>query len=440
MVSATTREAFAIEAARAAEEFAGRLWETAVERGEVADADQWVRVNGSALLRRLLGNALSARSERLGTSGNCSCGGSFRFRQRKPFHVHTVVPGRDVPVRFLYAQCERCGSGLVPSSVELKADNEGFTRGLQELALLAGVIEPYGNASSELLERFAGVSVSREKIHALVQQDGKIAHEFLRELPPEPAKPFPEATQDQPCYVGIDGGMIFVDKRWQEVKLACIFQAKDRSVISDKRAELIARQVVAVRGNPAALGEMLWPRASAAGVGEQRVVVLGDGAPWIWNLAAEHFPNRVEILDWYHADEHVSETARILYGEGTDKAAEWRDAQLGRLMEDGIGDVIEALRFLESHQRSSTKRETVEELRGYLTTNQERMRYKTFKAAGYHIGSGSVESAVSHVVQQRMKRVGMRWKAEGADRMLALRSVYRSTGAWDRFWERRMAA
>jgi hypothetical protein len=72
---------------------------------------------------------------------------------------------------------------------------------------------------------------------------------------------------------------------------------------------LLARQVVAVRGEPAALGALLWPRA--AGIGEGReVVVLGDGAPWIWNLAAEQFPNRVEILDWYHAKEHVGATAR----------------------------------------------------------------------------------------------------------------------------------
>ena len=74
------------------------------------------------------------------------------------------------------------------------------------------------------------------------------------------------------------------------------------------------------------------------------------------------------------------------------------------------------------------------DLERYLTTNRARMQYQTFRAAGYAIGSGAVESAVSHVVQQRMKRVGMHWRAPGADAMLALRSIYRTTGAWDEFW------
>ena len=82
----------------------------------------------------------------------------------------------------------------------------------------------------------------------------------------------------------------------------------------------------------------------------------------------------------------------------------------------------------------------MDDLARYLTTNRVRMRYQTFRAAGYAIGSGAVESAVSYVVQQRMKRVGMRWRAAGADAMLALRSIYRSTGAWDRFWSTRQVA
>ena len=211
--------------------------------------------------------------------------------------------------------------------------------------------------------------------------------------------------------------------------------------LSATRAELIARQVVAVRGEPAALGALLWPRARAAGIDEQRnVVVVGDGAPWIWNLAAEQFPRRVEILDWYHAKQHVSETARILYGEGTERSEQWRKAQLDRLWDDGVEDVIAELRFLGAHQRRAAKRKSVEDLKRYLTTNQARMRYRTFRNAGYQIGSGAAESAIGHVIQQRMKRSGMRWEAPGADAMLALRSVYRSIGVWETFWRARAAA
>lgn len=90
--------------------------------------------------------------------------------------------------------------------------------------------------------------------------------------------------------------------------------------------------------------------------------------------------------------------------------------------------------------RSAPKRAAVADLSRYLTTNRERMRYATFRAQGYHIGSGALESAVSYVVQQRMKRLGMRWRAAGADAMLALRSAYGSTGLWDQFWAVRRPA
>ncbi len=146
------------------------------------------------------------------------------------------------------------------------------------------------------------------------------------------------------------------------------------------------------------------------------------------------------MLDWYHADEHISAVARGLYGEGTEKAAAWRTTQLDRVATDRVDDVIDGLRFLATHQRRATTRRVVDDLARSLTTPRARMRYQTFRAAGSAIGSGAVERAVSHVVQQRMKRVGMRWRAAGADAMLARRSIYRTTGAWDQFWTSRRVA
>ena len=327
----------------------------------------------------------------------------------------------------------------MPVLAEIGVDEKGFTPGLQELALLTGVLEPYEAGRDQLLRRFAGVSVSVEKIERLVAQEGERAQAFLRAVSERSPGEWAEG-QAGPCYVGIDGGMIFVEGRWQEAKLGCLYQARDRVELSATRAELLARQVVAVRGEPAALGALLWPRAKSAGIDErQEVVVLGDGAPWIWNLAAEHFPRRVEILDWYHAKEHVSATARILYGEGTERSAQWRKEQLDRLWDNRVDEAIATLRFLGAHPRSAAKRETVEDLRRYLTTNRARMQYRTFREAGYQIGSGATESAIGHVIQQRMKRAGIRWGTAGADAMLALRSIYRSTGAWDTFWRARAA-
>ena len=124
-------------------------------------------------------------------------------------------------------------------------------------------------------------------------------------------------------------------------------------------------------------------------------------------------------------------------GRGDDRGGHRRERPWAT---DGVYDVIDGLRFLATRQRSATKRRVVDNLARYLTTNRERMRDQTFRAAGYAIGSGAVESAVSHVVQPRMKRVGMRWRSPGADAMLALRSIYRTTGAWDQFWTSRRVA
>ena len=244
-----------------------------------------------------------------------------------------------------------------------------------------------------------------EKIERLVAQDGERAERFLR-----------ETHEGEPVGGAVLRGdrrdMIFVEGRWQEAKLGRLDQAQDRVELSATRRALLARQVVAVRGEPAALGALLWPRARAAGIDESReVAVPGKGAPWIRNLAAEHFPRRVKTLDWYHGKEHVSATARILCGEGSERTERWREERLDRLWDDRVDEVLVGLGFLGAHQRSVVKRKAVEDRQRYLSTNRARMRYRTFRDAALQIGSGTVESAIGHVVQHRMKRAGMRWGA-----------------------------
>lgn len=436
MERCTTRGEFCQVLQTLTDTFASEVWTTVVE-GSSADADGWLRRHGGAWLRQVLGVALTARATARGVSGRCACGGARRFRQHRPVCVHTVLPGRDVRATVVYAQCAVCRQGAWPVLQELGVDAEGFTPALQAIATLAAVVDPYERASTELLERMVGVGVSTEKLQALVQVAGARATQRLTTAPADPG--LAPSSPGGPLTVGLDGGMIFVDQRWQEVKLACVYDLADR-VATPTRGTLTRRAVVAVRGGPEDLQARLWPQAAALGAADRRVVVLGDGAPWIWHLAEGVFPDRVEILDWYHADEHISAVARTLYGEGTDKAATWRATQLDRLAADGVEQVIEGLRFLGAHQRTAAKRTAVADLERYLTTNRTRMRYGTFRAAGYAIGSGAVESAVSHVVQQRMKRVGMRWRSTGADAMLALRSVYRTTVAWDPFWATRRIA
>jgi hypothetical protein len=431
-----SKEEFIKHVEEAGRALAQATWERLHEKDAALDGiDGWMRAQGGAFLRRLLGAALTARAESIGVSGDCDCGGRFVRRQHKPFTLHTMLPGRDVDITTLYGQCDRCRRGVFPILEELKCDAKGYSAELRDLALRAATMEPYLTASQELLEAFAGVAVSHEKLQSLVAEEGPEAATFMAREQPAPAT---AATPPGPVYVGIDGGMIHVDGAWQEVKLFCGFRAEDHVESSPSRGQLAVREVAAVRGPPEALGAILDKRVPAL-AGDSTVVVLGDGAPWIWNLADLHIPNRTEILDWFHAKEHVAKAARVVYGEGP-KADRWRELQLARLWDDGIDDVLSGLRFLIPKQRSRTKRAELENLSSYLTKNRSRMFYKTFRDAGLRIGSGFIESAVAHVVQQRMKRTGMHWSADGADRMLALRSLLRSTGAWGAFRRSRRAA
>ena len=182
MKSSITREEFSKEVSRLSEEFAEQVWQSVMEaEADVERCDEWMRGKGSEYLREVLGKALSQRSERLGVSGTCECGGSIEFRQHRPFRVHTVLAGRDVELSAVYAQCCECRQGKYPLLEEMRVDQEGFTQALQELSLLAGVIEPYRSASEQLLRKFTGVVVSSEKIQSLVRADGKRAEGFSKE-------------------------------------------------------------------------------------------------------------------------------------------------------------------------------------------------------------------------------------------------------------------
>jgi hypothetical protein len=191
---------------------------------------------------------------------------------------------------------------------------------------------------------------------------------------------------------------------------------------------------VAAREDAAAFGPRLLTEAARRGALEvirwegprtgtglavlRRVVVLGDGAVWIWHLAAEHFGERIEIVDCYHASEHLWALAHALYGPGTAEAAAWALARLHTLRHEGGAALLAALGRL--RPPTAEAQEGVRRERGYFRTNVTRMAYPTFVGQGLPIGSGAVESAAKHLVQQRMKRPGARWSPTGAQAILTL--------------------
>jgi hypothetical protein len=169
--------------------------------------------------------------------------------------------------------------------------------------------------------------------------------------------------------------------------------------------------------------------AQEAGVAFCRqVAVVGDGAEWIWHEAAKHFPQAVEILDYYHVTEHLWEVARARFSEEGEAQA-WMGAQQEQLLTD---QVVQVIREIERWQpQREEERELQRRIGNYLRHHEHRMSYQTFREAGYHIGSGVAEAACKSVVQARLKGTGMRWGERGAEAMLQLRAAWCGTERTD---------
>lgn len=152
-------------------------------------------------------------------------------------------------------------------------------------------------------------------------------------------------------------------------------------------------------------------------------VFIADGATWIWNWIEDTYPDSIQIVDFFHAKEHLCEFANMYFKE-KNEAYLWIDLQSDTMISKGIGPVIKALQVLKTNKRTIGKQREL--LLNYYKKNEKRMQYHTFKQKGLLIGSGAIESAHKDVLQQRLKLSGQRWTMEGLQQMAQLRAVYKS--------------
>jgi hypothetical protein len=210
------------------------------------------------------------------------------------------------------------------------------------------------------------------------------------------------------------------DGHFREVKTGVLLLPHERVETSPGRRSVVQRFLVSCLGNADRVFELLWAKLQELKwLGPNTVVVIvGDGAEWIWRRASM-FPRRCEILDFWHALEYAWDFARLRFGPESKKATDW----VARIAEDlRAGKVKEVLTRLRKHQVTDAEQfEALTTLIKYYDDNQERMRYDEYLRKGYGIGSGAVESAHKQVVHARLRQAGMRWSERGAQRLLALR-------------------
>lgn len=179
----------------------------------------------------------------------------------------------------------------------------------------------------------------------------------------------------------------------------------------------------AVLGAVERFAPALWALAVAQQVPQAAdSSVSADGAEWIWNLAANLFPDSIQIVDWYHATQHLASAAQALFPQDEKKAQAWFKTRLDDLFEGQLARIVQPL-----------ERQGLSDEVHYCRVHHRRMQYQEFQEQGYPIGSGTVESGVKQF-KTRLTGSGMRWSRSGADRMLLIRAAVLQ-GNFDTLWQ-----
>ena len=375
------------------------------------------RVAGQAVLA----HGLPGAADKAGYQGSrtpCECGRKAKFVQYRRRWVGTLF-GPLAAYRAYY-HCGHCGRGQTPWDAAQGLSKLLWTAGVKALVAEAAGRLPYGEAVA-ILERFTGLAVEESCAERIVAEVATRLRDreqaLLHSDDGGELRPFVSAAPGR-LYVGLDGTSAHLDGSWHEVKTGVVHEARTNAQGWD---ESCRPRYVAASEPAARFGERLYLTAAQAGVevaGE--VVVLGDGAEWIWNLADHHYPDATQIVDYWHACEHLHELAQAVYGEHSVRGKRWAREHCRKLQERGPATLLRALKRM--RPATAAAREALARELGYFTHHRARMQYHQYRAAGMMIGSGPVEAACKTVVGARLKQSGMRWSWAGADHVLAIRT------------------
>jgi len=402
---------------------------TQVVDGQSLDAKEAALVKLRNILLSAIAQVVFNETGYEGSRRPCSCGNRAKYMKDEGKTYVTLVG--EVRIGRATYRCMWCGNVTRPLDERLNLPSGQFSLAVQRLASMLGASVPFARAS-EVLDATTGVSMSARHLEEVTEWVGEQIGECLRQET-EAAR---EANVSNPesadvLVVAVDGGMIHTrEEGWKETKVGAI-QALQRE--DDRTLRRGPISYTAVLGSVGPFRDALWSEVLRRGErGREETVVLGDGAPWIWNLADEILPGAVQILDWYHLSEHVHETKRVL-----SQKKDWADRVLENIWEQKIDTAIEAIE--QTSTKNQAERDALDSLVRYINTNRRRMVYKTYKERGYPIGSGVVESGCKQIIQARHKQAGMRWNRDNAQKMLNL-AVFIRSDRWQEFWRTQGAA
>jgi hypothetical protein len=391
---------------------------------------------GACMAGEAIGSALGTGYQ--GSRRDCErCGGRLKFYGYEGKTVTTLV--REIRLKRAYYRCLKCKRGDVPLDRMLSIEATTFSPGVREAICLLDAEVPF-ERGSEFLEKLSTIRMHHDEGRRLSEALGSQV-DRLQIVEVEnvwkPKKPVPRELPDTPdrVYFSPDGTTVHIGEEWNEAKVGTVFTT--RTPTSKQEPEREHTRYVATMGDAEDLGKRMYVEALKLGLDEEKstVIVVADGAHWIWNWAQGSLPKkRVEVIDFYHASEKLWEVKRAVFGEDSSQGVRWAQGWRDRLYEGKVDGCIQALRRLKP--RTKEGRECVRKVIGYYQGNRARMRYDEFRRNGYFIGSGVTESSCKRLVGARLKQSGMRWSREGAQAILQLRTTVLN-GRWDFLWRGR---
>lgn len=404
---------------------------------------------GSKMLETLLN---SDDGDYKGRGIPCEKGHKYEFKEYREKKVETVLG--PVRVKRSYYYDKDCKHGYCPKDKDLDIESTSFSPGVRRIMSRVGAYRPFALGSEDIKE-MAGIVIDTKEVERTSNQSGKQVDRFFEDEASSalsvknviPIKKVPA------MYICMDGTGVPVVKaetvnrhgkrkdgksKTREVKLGCVFtQTTFDERGSPVRDELSTTYVGAIE-TAKEFSDRIYPEAVRRGIEMAgKVCVIGDGAPWIWNIADEQFYGAVQIIDLYHAREHYWKAAKTSFGNDENMINQWTSKRRIELDMGKVDQVIKAIRELPAS--TEAKKELLKKEINYFDKNRNRMKYADFRSQGLFVGSGVLEAGCRAVIGQRLKQSGMHWTVKGANNIIALRCAFFSN-RWEDFWESRASA
>jgi Uncharacterised protein family (UPF0236) len=408
---------------------------------EIAARRQALRLAARALEQRLNADT----SDYTGPELPCPCGGLAQYHGRHGKTFESVLG--PLHLERAYYHCANCRSGFCPRDRHLRLEMFSLTPGVLRMTGATAALVSF-EESSALLHELAGVEVSASQVERAAEALGA-------EIAADECSCVERMGEVAPTmYLGMDGTGVPMRKsevagrsgkqpdgsaKTREAKLVTMWTAESRDEEGKPVRDPGSITYSAAIESAAALdtcpersefAERVLREATRRGFTDaSRCVVLGDGSFWIWNTAKELFPQAIQILDRFHAKEHLSKVGKAIYGD-SEQGKKWIQRRYDDLDDGRMKSLLQAL------DRHAPKYEEALECADYIRNNRDRMRYHEFHEQGLCTATGVVEAGCKVVVGTRLKRAGMHWTVGGANAIIALRCC-KLSGRYEDFWERR---